>query len=170
LAKHIDDDDAAEETPAGRQGGAPPHTWRIEFLGVGEDEVGERFLKVKVRDKAALLKVDGLRGANPAELTILTRLGEPLLTQPAIKEFIGRAQEQAREDPSFEVATKIGLRDDVFVLPDGLCPRAARRSNCISIRDTRCFTRNCVAPGHGRAGKRWSSGAAERLGQSPASP
>ena len=126
---------------------------------------------MKVRDKAALLKVDGLRGANPAELTILTRLGEPLLAQPAIREFIGRAQEQAREDPSFKVATRIGLRDGVFVLPDGpvpegrstvelsLDPRYAGVSPEISLRrDSRA------------AGKRWSACAAGKLGRSPSSP
>lgn len=98
----------------------PLHTKNIKFLGVGVSEDEERFLKVAVREKTALLNVDNVADSRSGELKILTRLGEPLIKPQAKSEFVGRAHDAAREEPTFKVVTKTGWRDGGFVLPPGL--------------------------------------------------
>jgi hypothetical protein len=99
------------------------HTSNIAFLGVGKSEDEELFLKVAVGDKTALLNVDNLPDPRSGELKILTRLGEPLITQPSRTEFLGRVHDVARSKTSFEVALKTGHCKGEFVLPPGLDPR-----------------------------------------------
>ena len=109
-----------------------PYTYNIRILGVGESEDGERFLKVAVGEKTALLNVDNLADPRSGELKILTRLGEPLIMEAARREFRDRAHDHARAKPTFPVVTKTGFltpelvppgRRQIFVLPDGLAPQ-----------------------------------------------
>ncbi len=100
-----------------------PHTSAIEILGVGVTERRERFLKVQVGERSDLLNLDSLAHSGSEEWTRLSRLDEPLITRAARTEFIGRVQDEGRKPPTFNVATKTGWRDGVFVLPPGLAPR-----------------------------------------------
>ncbi len=98
------------------------HTANIELIGVGVSEDDERYLKVKVEQKTAMLNVDNISDTRSGELKILTRLGEPLIKPQARAEFLNRVHDAAREEPTFKVAAKTGWRDGVFVLPLGLAP------------------------------------------------
>ncbi len=99
------------------------HTSRIEIRGIGVSE-GERFLEVAVGPKTALLNVDNIAAPNSAELKLLTRLGEPLIKAEAKREFIGRAHDAARAEPTFKVAKMTGYCcDGEFVFPEGLAPK-----------------------------------------------
>ena len=98
------------------------HTNNIEFVGVGESEDAERFVKVAVGEKTALLNVDSIADPRSGELKILTRLGEPLIKPAARTEFLARAHDAAREQPTFLVAIRTGWFDGKYVLPKGLAP------------------------------------------------
>ena len=98
------------------------HTDNIEILGVGESVDDERFLKVAVGEKTALLNVDNLADPKSGELKILTRLGEPLIKPAARTEFLDRAHDAARAEPTFKVAIRTGWFDGKYVLPEGLAP------------------------------------------------
>jgi hypothetical protein len=98
--------------------------WRftkgIDIRGVGESAEGERFLEVAVKSKSALLNVDNISASQSSELKKLTRLGEPLIKSAAKTEFIDRAHDAARAEPSFKVAKMTGYCDGQFVFPEGL--------------------------------------------------
>jgi hypothetical protein len=100
-----------------------PNTHRIKFLGVGVSLEEERFLKVAVGSKTALLNVDNIAAPNSGELKILTRLGEPLIKSQARSEFLARAHDAARAELTLKVATKTGWFDGEFVFPEGLAPK-----------------------------------------------
>lgn len=99
------------------------HTGNITICGVGESEDGARILKVAVGEKTTLLDVDSIGEPGSGELKRLTRLGEPLIKPAARKEFIDRAHDAARAEPTFEVALKTGYYEGEFVLPEGLDPQ-----------------------------------------------
>jgi hypothetical protein len=94
----------------------------IEILGVGQSLQNERFLKVAVGDQTTLLNVDHLSDPRSGELKKLTPLGEPLIKPAARTEFLNRAHDVAREEPSFKVAVRTGWFDGAFILPEGLAP------------------------------------------------
>lgn len=113
---------------------APPvedgvvHTAGIRFIGVGVSEDRSRFLKIAVGKRTALINIDSLANSQSGELSILTRLGEPLLLPAAKTEFIKRAHAEARKAPTFKVATTTGFfgrSTPLFVLPYMQFPRDA---------------------------------------------
>jgi hypothetical protein len=99
------------------------HTYNIEILDVGQSLEGERFLQVAVGEKMTLLNVDNLSDPRSGELKKLTPLGEPLLKYSARTEFLARAHDAARAEPTFGVARKTGYYEGEFVLPEGLDPQ-----------------------------------------------
>jgi putative DNA primase/helicase len=111
----------------------------IQILGVGESDDGQRFLKVAVGEKTALLNVDNLADPRSGELKILTRLGEPLITESARRAFRDRAHDHARAKRTFPVVTKTGFlspelllrgRRQEFVLPPGLATQGQPNVEC----------------------------------------
>jgi hypothetical protein len=102
----------------------------IEILGVGQSLEDERFLQVAVGDKTALLNVDNLSDPRSGELKKLTPLGEPLIKPAARTDFLNRAHDVARAEPTFKVAVQTGWFDGTFILPEGLAgvgePNVAR--------------------------------------------
>jgi hypothetical protein len=114
------------DTPAVISGGGKGKTWKytngIRILGVGESAEGDRFLEVAVKSKTALLNVDNISAHQSPELKALTRLGEPLIRPEAKREFIERAHDAARAEPSFRVAMMTGYLEDEFIFPVGLAP------------------------------------------------
>jgi hypothetical protein len=98
----------------------PNATSMITFLGVGSSESGQRYIKVAVRKKMALLNVDNLSGQHPAELKILTSLGAPLIASSARTDFLNQAQIEAQREPTFTVVTRTGWCGEIFVLPKGM--------------------------------------------------
>ena len=116
-----------------------PRTYQIKILGVGKSEDGERFLKVAVGEKTALLNVDNLADPRSGELKILTPLGEPLIKEAARREFRDRAHDHARAKRTFPVVTKTGFlspelvspeRPQTFVLPPGLATKGQPNVAC----------------------------------------
>ena len=77
------------------------HTSNIKIVGIAESDDDERFLKVAVGEKTALLNVDNIADPRSGELKILTRLGEPLIKPAARTEFLARAHDAARAEPTF---------------------------------------------------------------------
>jgi Domain of unknown function (DUF927) len=99
------------------------HTGNIAFLGVGKCDDGRHFVKVAVGEETALLDVDKIADSKSGELKKLTPLGASLIKQAARTEFLNRAHDATRQKPSFPVATKTGLYEGEFVLPEGLDPQ-----------------------------------------------
>jgi hypothetical protein len=96
----------------------------IMFEGVGADESGtRRFLKVRSGKKASLLSVSKLASGSNEEFNRLEAIGAPLIRRGARTSFLAQAHVEANRAPTFGVATKIGLHDNVFVLPYGAFPR-----------------------------------------------
>ncbi len=100
----------------------PPSTHGIEFLAVGVSKKGGKFLLVAKDDKHVVLSVRNLGRDPSAELERLEALDVHLLVPQARNPFLRLAQEAARMEPTFNVATQIGWFDDVFVLPDRVYP------------------------------------------------
>ena len=98
------------------------YTSKITMSGVGQSMEDERFLQVAVGEKTALLNVDNIADPRSGELKILTRLGEPLIKPAARTEFLARAHDAARAEPTFKVAIRTGWFDGKYVLPQGLAP------------------------------------------------
>ena len=101
----------------------PKYTAAIEFRGVGVDEAGGRYLRIKAGRRTTLMNVDNLANSASTEMSKLTPLGQPLLRHEAKKEFIERADKEARMKPTFKVATRTGFFGSVFVLPLSQVPR-----------------------------------------------
>src|SRR5208282_1769846 len=68
-------------------------------------------------------KVNNLIGPASEELKILSSLGAALIIRAAQTEFLARAHDAARMEPTFPVVTKTGWRGPDFVLPEGLAPQ-----------------------------------------------
>ena len=83
---------------------------------------GGKFLLVAKDDQHVVLSVRNLRRDPNAELERLEALDVYLLAPHARSAFLRLAQEAARMEPTFKVATQIGWFDDVFVLPDRVYP------------------------------------------------
>ena len=99
------------------------YTSNITIPGVGQSLEDERFLQVAVGDKMTLLNVDNIADPRSGELKKLTPLGAALIKQAARTEFLNRAHDAARAEPTFHVATKTGKHGAEFVLPEGLDPQ-----------------------------------------------
>ncbi len=99
-----------------------PSTRGIEFLAVGRSKKGGKFLLVAKDEKHVVLSVRNLGRDPSAELQRLEALDVHLLVPDARQAFLRRAQEAARMEPTFDVATQIGWFEDVFVLPDRIYP------------------------------------------------
>ena len=109
----------------GTKGGSKkksPYTHGIEFLAVGTSKKGEKFLLIAKDDKHVVLSVRNLGRDPSAELERLEALDVHLLVPQARSAFLILAQEAARAEPTFNVATQIGWFDDVFVLPGRVYP------------------------------------------------
>ena len=98
------------------------YTSNISIYGVGQSLEDERFLKVAVGDKTALLNVDNLADLRSGELKKFTRLGEPLIKPAARTELLARAHDAARAKPTLKVAIRTGWFDGKYVLPERLAP------------------------------------------------
>jgi Domain of unknown function (DUF927) len=117
------DNDALRARPAEVQPPQHQHTDDIEFRAVGESEDRRRFLKVAKGEKTALLDVDNIADPRSGELKKLTPLGASLIKPAARTEFLARAHDAARQQPTFLVALKTGFYEGEFVLPPGLDPQ-----------------------------------------------
>jgi len=101
------------------------YTDHIKLLGVGTSETNSRFLRVGVGGRTALVSVKQLVCKAKEELARLEEVGAPLILPAAQAEFLKRAHDEAGKGPTFRVATRVGLFDDVVVFPDGPVPRSA---------------------------------------------
>jgi hypothetical protein len=104
---------------------AYPHTSKIQFVGVGASENGDRFLRRRIRDQEALVSVAKLISNPNDEFVRLQRAGVVLLKRGPRDEFLDRVQIEADKTPTFRVATQPGFLGDEFFFPDG----PARKGN-----------------------------------------
>jgi hypothetical protein len=95
----------------------------IKFLAVGIGQQRGKFLLVGKDDQYAVLSVRNLARDPNTELERLEALDVHLLVPQTRQAFLRRAQEAAKMEPTFQVATQIGWLDEVFVLPDRVYPR-----------------------------------------------
>ena len=77
------------------------YTSNITIPGVGQSLEDERFLQVAVGEKMTLLNVDNIADPRSGELKKLTPLGAALIKQAARTEFLNRAHDAARAEPTF---------------------------------------------------------------------
>ena len=99
-----------------------PYTQGIEFPAVAVSKKGGKFLLVAKDDQRVVLSVRNLARDPNAEFERLEEINVYLLTPQARSAFLKLAQEAAKTEPTFKIATQIGWFDDVFVLPDGVYP------------------------------------------------
>jgi hypothetical protein len=106
--------------------GGPPNAssdlYGIKFLAVGVSQQGDKFLLLAKGDQHLLLSVKNLARDPSAELERLEVLDVHLLLPQTRYTFLGLAQKDATMEPTFQVATRIGWLDDLFVLPDRIYP------------------------------------------------
>jgi putative DNA primase/helicase len=97
-------------------------TEHISFGNVGVGPDGERFIRIIIdvgdEQREVLLPYDGLVGGSRAALAQLNRHGAHLISPKAASEFLMRLQNLGPQEPSFNVATRVGPFGDCFVLPD----------------------------------------------------
>jgi putative DNA primase/helicase len=97
-------------------------TDHIRFGKVGAGSEGERFIRIAIdvggKRSKVLMPYDGLVGGSRAALAQLNRHGAHLISPKAASEFLKRLQELGPQEPSFDVATRVGPFGDAFVLPD----------------------------------------------------
>jgi hypothetical protein len=102
-------------------------TNKIDFLGVGKSENGDRYLRRRVGQDVALISVAKLITNAPEEYVRLQRVGV-ILPEPADRhELMGRVRIEASKEPTFDVATEPGLLGDDFFFPDG--PASGKSNN-----------------------------------------
>jgi hypothetical protein len=101
----------SERSPAAK------YTNKIEFFGVGANESGDRFIKRRIGQSAALISVAAILENANEEYVRLQRDGVALLQPAARREFIQRVEEESSKEPMFRVAMRPGLLDDKFHFP-----------------------------------------------------
>jgi hypothetical protein len=94
----------------------------IKITGHGSSESGEPFVRMEVKAKSTLVRVNNLLGDRNFEFARLQRIGANLLDPRAQKELIARIEAARRESESFNVATALGWYGEVFIFPDGVVP------------------------------------------------
>lgn len=146
--------------PANVQAPQHQHTGNITISGVGKSEDDERFLKVAVGEKTALLNVDNIADPRSAELKRLTPLGEPLIKPAARAEFLARAHDAARAEPTFEVALKTVIARASSCYPRVWIRTGPRTLSAISISATPNTIAASIGPARLRVGCSWPSCAA----------
>ncbi len=98
--------------------GTYKYTSKIEFLGRGKSENGDRFIKRRIGEDVALISVAKLFAQPNDEFVRLQRAGVTLLLPDARREFTKRVQDEAGKQPTFQVATQPGLLGGKFHFPD----------------------------------------------------
>jgi hypothetical protein len=93
------------------------------IIALGESADGDRFLDVQVvlqgQRQSRLLSMSELQ-ASPDRA--INQLGAALLTRAAKNRFLEEAQHAFQTlKPTFQVATKPGWSDGIFILPNGTC-------------------------------------------------
>jgi hypothetical protein len=97
-------------------------TDHIRFGKIGAGSEGERFIRIAIdvggKRSKVLMPYDGLVGGSRAALAQLNRHGAHLISPKAASEFLMRLQDLGPQEPSFDVAMRVGPFGDSFVLPD----------------------------------------------------
>jgi putative DNA primase/helicase len=97
-------------------------TSHISFGDVGLGPDGERFIYITIgscgRRHKVLLRYDDFVDGSGHALARLNTLGAHLISPTARSEFLRRLQDLGPQQPSFNVATKVGPFGAAFVLPD----------------------------------------------------
>ncbi len=100
-----------------------PLTGYIQITGHGPSESGEPFVRMEIKGKRILVRVNNLLGDRNVEFARLQKIGANLLDSGAQKELIARIEAARRAPESFSVATTLGWRGLAFVFPDGVVPK-----------------------------------------------
>lgn len=102
---------------------SPLLTGNIKICGHGPSESGEPFVRMEVKGKRILVRVNNLLGDRNVEFARLQKIGANLLNSGAQKELIARIEAARRAPKSFSVATTLGWHGLAFVFPDGVVPK-----------------------------------------------
>jgi hypothetical protein len=100
-----------------------PLTDYIQITGHGSSESGEPFVRLEIKGKRILVRVNNLLGDRNLEFARLQKIGAKLLDPRAQKELIARIEAARRAPESFSVATTLGWHGKAFVFPDGVVPK-----------------------------------------------
>ena len=101
---------------------SPLLTGNIKIRGHGATESGEPFVRLEIRGRRILVRVNNLLGNSNVEFARLQNHGARLLDRNAQKELVARIEAARREPESFSVATTLGWHGEAFVFPDGVVP------------------------------------------------
>ena len=94
----------------------------LKFVAVGVSDRKGKFLLVATGEKYVVLSVRSLGRNVSAELERLEALDVHFLAPGSRNRFLSQAENAAKMEPTFKVATQIGWFDDIFVLPDRVFP------------------------------------------------
>ena len=103
---------------------SPLFTGNIIISGHGASESGEPFVRLEIKGRRVLVRVNNLLGigSRNIEFARLQNHGARLLDSAARQELTRRIEVARREPASFNVATKPGWHGEVFVFPDAVVP------------------------------------------------
>jgi hypothetical protein len=100
-----------------------PLSGYVQITGHGSSESGEPFVRLEIKGKRILVRVNNLLGERNVEFARLQNHGARLLDRNAQNRLIERIEKARREPKSFNVATTLGWHGEVFVFPDGVVPQ-----------------------------------------------
>jgi hypothetical protein len=100
----------------------PTLTEHINFGDAGLGPEGERFIRIIIdvgdEQHNVLMPYDGFVSGSRTALAQLNKHGAHFISSRATSEFLQRLQDLGPQQPSFNVATRVGPFGDAFVLPD----------------------------------------------------
>jgi hypothetical protein len=102
---------------------SPPFTGYIKITGHGSSESREPFVRLEIKGRWILVRVNNLLTDRNFEFARLQKIGAHLLDHAAQKRLIARIERARREPATFNVATTLGWQGDAFVFPDGVVPK-----------------------------------------------
>ena len=97
-------------------------TGNIKISGHGTSESGEPFVRLEIKGKRVLVRVNNLLLKPNVEFARLQTRGARLLDSAARGELRKRIEAALRQPRSFDVVTTLGWHEGAFVFPDGIVP------------------------------------------------
>ena len=100
----------------------PLLTGNIKITGHGASENGEPFVRLELKGKRLLVRVNNLLLSPNVEFARLQNHGALLLDSAARGELTRKIEAARHQPESFNVATRPGWHQGAFVFPDGVVP------------------------------------------------
>jgi hypothetical protein len=100
----------------------PLFTGNIIISGHGASESGEPFVRLEIKGKRVLVRVNNLLLSPNVEFARLQNHGARLLDSAARQELTRRIESALRQPAAFTVATTLGWHEGAFIFPDAIVP------------------------------------------------